>query len=177
MEKGNGMKGYVQVYTGDGKGKTTAAIGLAVRAVGAGLRVFIGQFVKGMEYSELKALERFAPQLLVRQYGRKSFVHNKPTDEDFRLAREGYEDIRRAINSQQYDLVVLDEANIAVYFSLLTVEDLLALIDGKPDAVELVFTGRKADPRLLERADLVTEMKEVKHYYQKGIVARDGIEK
>jgi len=177
MEKGSGMKGYVQVYTGDGKGKTTAAIGLAVRAVGAGLRVFIGQFVKGMEYSELKALERFAPQLLVRQYGRKSFVHNKPTDEDFRLAREGYEDIRRAINSQQYDLVVLDEANIAVYFSLLTVEDLLALIDGKPDAVELVFTGRKADPRLLERADLVTEMKEVKHYYQKGIVARDGIEK
>ena len=171
------MKGFVQVYTGDGKGKTTAAIGLAVRAVGAGLKVFIGQFVKGMEYSELKALERFAPQLLVRQYGRKSFVHNKPTDEDFRLAREGYEDIRRAINSQQYDVVILDEANIAVYFSLLTVEDLIALIDGKPDSVELVFTGRKADPRLLERADLVTEMKEVKHYYQKGIVARDGIEK
>jgi len=171
------MKGFVQVYTGDGKGKTTAAIGLAVRAVGAGLKVFIGQFVKGMEYSELKALERFAPQLLVRQYGRKSFVHNKPTDEDFRLAREGYEDIRRAIISQQYDVVILDEANIAVYFSLLMVDDLLALIDGKPDAVELVFTGRKADPRLLERADLVTEMKEVKHYYQKGIVARDGIEK
>ena len=171
------MKGFVQVYTGDGKGKTTAAIGLAVRAVGAGLKVFIGQFVKGMEYSELKALERFAPQLLVRQYGRKSFVHNKPTDEDFRLAREGYEDIRREIYSQQYDVVILDEANIAVYFSLLMVDDLLALIDGKPDAVELVFTGRKADPRLLERADLVTEMKEVKHYYQKGIVARDGIEK
>jgi len=171
------MIGYVQVYTGDGKGKTTAAIGLAVRAVGAGLTVFIGQFVKGMEYSELKALERLGPQLLVRQYGRKSFVHNKPTDEDFRLAREGYEDVRRAINSQQYDLVILDEANIAVYFSLLTVEDLLALIDGKPDSVELVFTGRKADPRLLERADLVTEMHEVKHYYKKGIVARDGIEK
>jgi cob(I)alamin adenosyltransferase len=177
MKKGNGMKGYVQVYTGDGKGKTTAAIGLAVRAVGAGLKVFIGQFVKGMEYSELKALERFAPQLKVRQYGRKAFVHNTPTEEDFRLAREGYEDIRRAINSKQYELVILDEANIAVYFSLLTVEDLLALIDGKPDSVELVFTGRKADQRLLERADLVTEMTEVKHYYQKGIVARDGIEK
>ena len=171
------MKGYVQVYTGDGKGKTTAAIGLAVRSIGAGLKVFIGQFVKGMEYSELKALELFAQQLLVRQYGRKAFVHNQPTDEDFRLAREGYDDIRRAINSKQYDLVILDEANIAVYFSLLTVEDLLALIDGKPDSVELVFTGRKADPRLLERADLVTEMKEVKHYYREGIVARDGIEK
>jgi cob(I)alamin adenosyltransferase len=167
----------VQVYTGDGKGKTTAAIGLAVRAVGAGLKVFIGQFVKGMEYSELKAMERFAPQLLVRQYGRKSFVHNKPTDEDFRLAREGYEDVRRAINSKQYDLVILDEANIAVYFALLTVDDLLALVEGKPDSVELVFTGRKADPRLLERADLVTEMNEVKHYYQKGVTARDGIEK
>ncbi len=171
------MKGYVQVYTGDGKGKTTAAIGLAVRAVGAGLTVFIGQFVKGMEYSELKSLERFAPQLLVSQYGRKSFVHNKPTDEDFRLAREGYEDIRRAINSKHYDLVILDEANIAVYFSLLTVDDLLALIDGKPDSVELVFTGRKADPRLIERADLVTEMREVKHYYHHGVIAREGIEK
>jgi len=171
------MKGYVQVYTGDGKGKTTAAIGLAVRAVGAGLKVFIGQFVKGMEYSELKALERFAPSLLVRQYGRKSFVHNKPTDDDFRLAREGYEDVRRVINSKQYDLVILDEANIAVYFSLLTVEHLLALIEGKPDSVELVFTGRKADPRLLERADLVTEMHEAKHYYHKGVVAREGIEK
>ena len=171
------MKGYVQVYTGDGKGKTTAAIGQAVRAVGAGLKVFMAQFVKGMEYSELRSLERFAPQLLVRQYGRKSFVHNKPTDVDFRLAREGYEDVRRAINSEEYDLVILDEANIAVYFSLLTVDNLLTLIDGKPDSVELVFTGRKADPRLLERADLVTEMKEVKHYYNKGIVARDGIEK
>jgi cob(I)alamin adenosyltransferase len=93
------------------------------------------------------------------------------------MAREGYEDIRRAMNSKQYDVVILDEANIAVHFSLLSVDDLLALIDKKPDSVELVFTGRKADPRLLERADLVTEMKEVKHYYQKGIVARDGIEK
>src|SRR4030042_2696092 len=104
------MRGYVQVYTGDGKGKTTAAIGLAVRAVGAGLKVFIGQFVKGMEYSELKALERFVPQLLVRQYGRKSFVNNQPTADDFRLARDGYEEVKRVINSAQYDLVILDEA-------------------------------------------------------------------
>jgi len=171
------MKGYVQVYTGDGKGKTTAAIGLAVRAIGAGLKVFIGQFVKGMQYSELKSLERFAPQLKVRQYGRSAFVHNKPTENDFRLAQEGYEDIRLAIRSTEYDLVTLDEANIAVYLSMLTVDNLLALIDEKPDSVELVFTGRKADPRLLERADLVTEMQEVKHYYQKGVTARDGIEK
>ena len=171
------MKGYVQVYTGDGKGKTTAAIGLAVRAVGAGLQVFIGQFVKGMEYSELKSLERFSPQIKVKQYGRAKFVHSKPAKEDFAAAREGYKEIKGIIKSGQYDLVILDEANIAVYFKLLSVEDLLALIDEKPESLELIFTGRKADPKLIEKADLVTEMKEVKHYYSKGVLAREGIEK
>lgn len=171
------MKGYVQVYTGDGKGKTTAAIGLAVRAVGAGLKVFFAQFVKGMDYSELKALERFSPQLIVKQYGRKAFVHNKPTPEDMSLARRGYEEIKEAIASRRFDLVILDEANIAVYFALLTIGDLLALIDMKPESVELVFTGRKADPALIARADLVTEMKEVKHYFREGVSAREGIEK
>jgi cob(I)alamin adenosyltransferase len=171
------MKGYVQVYTGDGKGKTTAAIGLALRAVGAGLKVFMGQFVKGMEYSELKSLARLAPELVVKQYGRERFVHNKPQEEDFRAGRAGYEEVKKIIQSAQYDVVILDEANIAVYFQILSVEDMLALIDEKPDSVELVFTGRKADPRLLEKADLVTEMKEIKHYYSKGITAREGIEK
>jgi len=171
------MKGYVQVYTGDGKGKTTAAIGLAVRAVGAGLKVFLGQFVKGMEYSELKSLERFSQQMKVKQYGRAEFVHNKPKEEDFVAARSGYEEVKGIIKSGQYDLVILDEANIAVYFKLLSVEDLLALIDEKPESVELVFTGRKADPQLIEKADLVTEMKEVKHYYSEGVAAREGIEK
>ena len=141
------------------------------------MKVFIGQFVKGMEYSELKSLERFSPQIVVRQYGRAKFVHSKPTDEDSAVAREGYEEIKGIIKSGQYDLVVMDEANIAVYFKLLSVEDLLALIDEKPDSVELVFTGRKADPKLVEKADLVTEMKEVKHYYSEGVVARGGIEK
>jgi len=171
------MRGYVQVYTGDGKGKTTAAIGLAVRAVGAGLKVFVGQFVKGMEYSELKSLERFAPQLKVKQYGRAKFVHSKPTEEDFAAARAGYEEIKGIIKSGQYDLVILDEANTAVYFKLFPVEDLLTLIDEKPDSVELVFTGRKAAPQLIEKADLVTEMKEIKHYYSEGVLARKGIEK
>ena len=171
------MKGYVQVYTGDGKGKTTAAIGLALRAVGAGLKVFMGQFVKGMEYSELKSLARLAPELVVKQYGRERFVHNKPQEEDFSAGRAGYEEVKKIIQSAQYDVVILDEANIAVYFQILSVEDMLALIDEKPDSVELVFTGRKADPRLLEKADLVTEMKEIKHYYSKGITAREGIEK
>jgi cob(I)alamin adenosyltransferase len=171
------MKGYVQVYTGDGKGKTTAAIGLALRAVGAGLKVFMGQFVKGMEYSELKSLARLAPELVVKQYGREKFVHNKPQEEDFLAAKAGYEEVKKIIQSAQYDVVILDEANIAVYFQVLSVEDMLALIDEKPDSVELVFTGRKADPRLLAMADLVTEMKEIKHYYSKGITAREGIEK
>jgi len=171
------MKGYVQVYTGDGKGKTTAAIGLAVRAVGAGLKVFLGQFVKGMEYSELKSLERFSPQMKIKQYGRARFVHSKPTEEDFAATRAGYEEVKKIIKSGQYDLIILDEANIAVYFKLLSVEDLLALIDERPESVELVFTGRKADPRLIEKADLVTEMKEIKHYYSGGIAAREGIEK
>jgi len=171
------MKGYVQVYTGDGKGKTTAAIGLAVRAVGAGLKVFIGQFVKGLDYSELKSLERFSPQINVKQYGRAKFVHSKPAEEDFTVARAGYEEIKEIVKSGLYDLVILDEANIAVHFKLLSVEDLLALINEKPDSVELVFTGRKADPKLVEKADLVTEMKEVKHYYSEGVIAREGIEK
>ena len=171
------MRGYVQVYTGDGKGKTTAAIGLAMRAVGAGLKVFIGQFVKGMYYSELKSLSQLSPQLIVKQFGREKFVHNKPSEEDVQAARAGYEEVRALIKSGQYDLVILDEANIAVYFKLLTVDDLLALIEEKPESVELVFTGRKADPLLLEKADLVTEMKDVKHYYNQGIKAREGIEK
>ena len=171
------MRGYVHVYTGDGKGKTTAAIGLAIRAAGAGLKVFMGQFVKGIEYSELKSLSRFYPQIVVKQYGRKEFVHGKPSAEDIKAARAGYDEIRSVINSAQYNLVILDEANIAVYFGLLAVEDLVRIIEERPDSVELVFTGRKAAPQLLENADLITEMKDVRHYYTKGVIAREGIEK
>ncbi len=171
------MKGYVQVYTGNGKGKTTAAIGLAMRAVGAGLKVFIGQFVKGMYYSELKSLSKLSPQLVVKQFGRETFVHNKPSEEDVRAARKGYEEVKALIKGGEYDLVILDEANIAIYFNLLTVDDLLSLIEEKPESVELVFTGRNADPRLIEKADLVTEMKDIKHYFEDGVRAREGIEK
>jgi len=170
-------KGYVQVYTGDGKGKTTAAIGMAVRAVGAGLKVFMGQFVKGMHYSELQSLKRFSPRVMVKQYGREKFVHGKPTEEDHAAARSGYDEIREIIKSGTYDLVILDEASVAVHFKLLSVEDLLTLVNEKPESVELVFTGRKADQQLIEKADLVTEMKEIKHYYGEGVVAREGIEK
>ncbi|NLX86035.1 MAG: cob(I)yrinic acid a,c-diamide adenosyltransferase [Clostridiales bacterium] len=172
-----GMKGYVQVYTGDGKGKTTAAIGLAVRAVGAGLKVFIGQFVKGMHYSELDALKRFHPDIVIKQYGRGCFIEREPSEEDISSAREGLEDIRRAVLSGEYDLVILDEANIAVFFGLIPAMDFVKLIEARPEGVELVFTGRRAPQEILERADLVSEIKEIKHYYQKGVPARKGIEK
>lgn len=169
-------KGYVQVYTGDGKGKTTAAIGLALRAAGAGLHVFIAQFVKSGRYSEIEALERFSDLIVCRQYGRGCWLRGKPSEEDVNAAREALTEIREIIRSGKYELVILDEANIATYFELFSVEALLDLIDAKPERVELVFTGRRADPRLIERADLVTDMREVKHYYQQGVQARHGIE-
>jgi len=171
------MRGYVQVYTGDGKGKTTAALGLAIRAVGAGLRVFIAQFVKGMEYSELKALRKFSDSIVVRQYGRDCFIYRGPEEKDRELAREGLQEVQEVVAGGQYDLVILDEANIATYFNLFPMEDLLELIRRKADRVEIVITGRRADARVIEAADLVTEMKEVKHYYRKGVQARDGIER
>jgi cob(I)alamin adenosyltransferase len=175
--KGGKLKrGYVQVYTGDGKGKTTAALGLALRAAGAGLRVFIAQFAKAMPYSELKALERFDDLITVKQYGRRCFIHEKPEQADVNAARNGYRESREALGSGEYDLVILDEANIAVHFNLFSEEELLDLIDAKPENVELVITGRKAPKSLVERADLVTEMKEIKHYYEKGVEARKGIE-
>lgn len=171
------MKGYVQVYTGDGKGKTTAALGLALRAAGAGLKVYFAQFIKGMKYSEHAALEELASSITVKQYGRKCFIKDEPKEEDIRAAREGLMEVRDIMLSGRYQVVVLDEANVAVRYNLFSVEDLLDIIRIKPDDVELIITGRDAAPRIIEAADLVTEMKEVKHYYQKGVYARDGIEK
>ncbi len=171
------MKGYVQVYTGNGKGKTTAAIGLAIRAAGAGLGVFIAQFVKCGKYSEILALEKMSEHITCRQYGSGCWLQSTPNDNDKALAGEGLADARRVIESGQYDVVILDEANIATYYGLFGPQALLDLIDIKPAHVELVLTGRYAAAELLERADLVTEMKDVKHYYQtQGIAARTGIE-
>ncbi len=170
------MKGYVQVYTGNGKGKTTAALGLAIRAIGAGLNVFIGQFVKGMEYSEIKTLTQKLDNIKVKQYGLRCFIRKEPTQEDIKAAQDGLKEVINIIQSGKYDVVILDEANIAVYYNLFKVEDLLEIIDGKPDHVELIITGRNAKKELLERADLVTEMKEIKHYYNHGVNARKGIE-
>lgn len=171
------MKGYVQVYTGDGKGKTTAALGLALRAVGAGFRVYIAQFLKGMEYSELISIKRFSDLITLRQYGTKCFINGKPGDEDFRLTKLGLDESKKAILSGEYKIVILDEANVAVHFGLMKLESLIELIRIRPEDVELVITGRYARPELLEKADLVTEMKEIKHYYASGVQARTGIEK
>lgn len=170
-------KGYVQVYTGEGKGKTTAALGLALRAAGAGLKVFIAQFIKDEICSEHKALERFSDLISIRQYGQGMFIGRKPDDADVAAARKGMDEIRQAVLSGAYDLVILDEANVAVHFGLIKVEDLLGLMREKPAGLELVVTGRYADSRIIAEADLVTEMREVKHYFKEGIQARRGIEK
>ncbi len=170
-------KGYVQVYTGDGKGKTTAALGLALRAAGAGLKVYIGQFIKGMHYAELDALKRFEDLITIKQFGSGCFIHGDPTQEDVELARQGLRLMKDVVIAGDYDVVILDEANVAVFFGLFTTQDLLDVMDVKPEHVELVFTGRRAPQELIDRADLVTEMREIKHYYTQGVEARTGIEK
>ena len=169
--------GYVHVYTGNGKGKTTAALGLALRATGAGLHVWIGQFVKGMEYSEIKALRRFGDMITVRQFGRGCFIRRQPDRADIEAGQCGFNETKTVITSGEYDVVILDEINIATHFHLLEVDDLCALIDARPPHVELILTGRCADKKVLEKADLVTEMHEVKHYFNKGVFARCGIER
>ncbi len=171
------MNGYVQVYTGDGKGKTTAAIGLAVRAAGAGLKVFIAQFIKQGDYSEIKTLRKLSDMITVEQYGMGRFVDGKPIKEDFAIAAEGLKRVRQVMHSGKYDVVILEEANVAVSYGLITEQQLLDMITAKPDEVEMVITGRNASPLVLDRADLVTEMRPVKHYYNKGVKARLGIEK
>lgn len=170
------MKGYVQVYTGDGKGKTTASLGLAVRAAGAGLNVFIVQFMKQGNYSEIKALSKF-DNISVEQYGAGKFVKGKPSEDEKASCQEGYQRLCSIIQAGEHDLVIAEEANVACMCNLLSEEELLHLIKLKPDHVELVFTGRGATPKVKDRADLVTEMREIKHYYKQGVVARVGIEK
>jgi cob(I)alamin adenosyltransferase len=170
----------VQVYTGNGKGKTTAAFGLALRAAGRGLRVYIGQFMKGSEYGELKGAAMLGGLVTVEQHGSAECIplRDPPDDKDVALARAGLERCREALASGDYRIVVLDEACVAVRFKLIGEADLMALVDARPADVELVFTGRYAPQSLIERADLVTEMNDVKHYYDtEKLLARDGIER
>jgi len=170
------MKSYIHVYTGNGKGKTTAAFGLALRAAGAGMKVFIGQFVKGKPYNENIAIARYLKNITVQQYGLGCFIVNTPTDDDIRAARKGLDEISEIIKAGKHDLVIMDEVNIALYYKLFDVHLLTEIMKTKPDHVELVLTGRYAPQEIIDMSDLVTEMKEVKHYYQQGVEARKGIE-
>ena len=169
-------KGYIQVYTGNGKGKTTAALGLALRAAGAGYKVFIAQFIKQRHCSEHKALERFSDLVTVKRYGRGCFRGRVPGKSDFESAAKGFEEIRAVIAANDYDVVILDEINIALHYGLIHIEEVLDLMEKKPSRMELVLTGRYADSRIIEKADLVTEMKDVKHYSSRGVKARTGVE-
>lgn len=170
-------KGYVQVYTGNGKGKTTAAIGLAVRAAGAGLRTFIAQFIKNRKCSEHALLDELRDRITVKQFGKGLLLRKKPSPGDIQAAQAGYGEVKEKLLSREYDVVILDEGNVAVHYGLISAQDVLDLISLKPKDVELVITGRHASEQLMEAADLVTEMREIKHYHSRGVEARRGIEK
>jgi cob(I)alamin adenosyltransferase len=170
------MSGCVQIYTGDGKGKTTAATGLAVRAVGAGRRVFIGQFIKAKDSHEMALLRERCPEVTVEQFGQGRFIRGNPTPDDIAMARQGIERLREVLTGGVYDVVVADEANGALGAGVIELDALLGLLDVRPSDVELVITGRNAPQELVDRADLVTEMRKVKHGFDTGIPAREGIE-
>jgi len=171
------MKGYIQVYTGDGKGKTTAALGLALRAAGAGLRVFVAQFLKLGDYSEIAALKRMADLITVEQFGLGRFIRGAPDAEDIAAACRGLARVKEIFAAGRHAVVILDEANVAAACGLFSAVDLMDLIRARPEGVEVVLTGRNAAAAILAQAGLVTEMKALKHYYQAGVAARVGIEK
>ncbi|MCW9066594.1 MAG: cob(I)yrinic acid a,c-diamide adenosyltransferase [Ignavibacteriaceae bacterium] len=171
-------KGFVQIYTGNGKGKSTAAIGQAVRAAGFGARTYIAQFMKEFPYNELISLKYLSKWITIEQFGGDEFVYKKelPGEEELTKARKGLLTSKEKMLSGDYDLIILDEAIVAIYFKLIETKDLIEFIKTKPTNLEIILTGRYCPEELIELADLVTEMKEVKHYYQKGITSRKGIE-
>ena len=176
-------KGYIHIYTGNGKGKTTAAFGLALRAVCAGKRVYIGQFIKSMEYNEnrlttlLERADDTFGSLKIELLGRGCFLTDGPQAEDIRLAQEALRHCAEILRSDAYDVVILDELCIALCFHLLSAEEVLAVLRIRNPRLEVVITGRKAPQALIDAADLVTDMQEVKHYYQQGVLSRDGIDR
>jgi cob(I)alamin adenosyltransferase len=179
MERDRGKsKGMIQVYTGTGKGKTTAALGLAMRAFGHGLKIYVIQFMKGnIRYGEVETARHLSPNFVIQQMGRETFVdRNNPDEIDIELAQRAFQLAKEVIAGGEYDIVVLDEINVAVDYGLISLDALLDLLDSKPAHVELILTGRDAKREVIERADLVTEMVEVKHYYREGIPSREGID-
>lgn len=167
----------IHIYIGNGKGKTTAALGLALRAVGTGKKVLLIQFLKDGSSSEIKAIRKYLSDFEIEVFGQKGFLNKAQLKKkDFDLAQQGFNFAQKAIQRKRYDLIILDEINMVISLGLLKVEDLLALIKKTPQKIELILTGRQAPKKIIQAADLVTEMKEVKHYYKKGVKARKGIE-
>lgn len=162
----------IQVYTGDGKGKTTASLGLALRAVGAGLKVYIAQFIKNGTYSELKAIKKIK-NIKIEQFGNGCFIRKKPTLEDTKIAEKGFKKIKEIISAKKYNLIILDEINVALSLNLLKTEDVLDLIKNTPAQIELVFTGRNAPSKIIKIADLVSRINNVKHYYKKKYTGKE----
>ena len=165
----------IQVYTGDGKGKTTAALGLALRASGAGLKVYIGQFIKKGGYCELKALKKLK-NIRAEQFGRGCFIKGLPRRQDIELAQRGLEKLEKIIKSKSYDVVIADELNVALKVGLIKLRQVLELLRSAHKKTELIITGRYAHPEVLKIADLVSEVRQIKHYYRKWIKSRIGIE-
>lgn len=171
-------QGFVQIYTGHGKGKTTAALGQALRAAGRGLKTFLVQFIKNCPYGESYSLRFLSNWITLEHYGNEGFIleRKSPADNDIMMAQKALYQARKAMASGKYDIVILDEICIALYYNLLSLEEVFHFLSDKPEHVEIILTGRYCPNQLLEKADLVTEMKEIKHYYQKGVLARKGIE-
>jgi cob(I)alamin adenosyltransferase len=169
--------GLIQIYTGDGKGKTTAALGAALRACGHGMDVYMIQFMKGdINYGELKAAGSL-PNLKIVQFGKPTFVDkDNPADEDIELAQLALDHARIIIEEGEYDVVILDELNVAIDFKLVEIEKVMEILESKPDYVEIIITGRNAKKPIIDMADLVTNMRKIKHYYDNGIGARTGFE-
>lgn len=168
-------KGFIQLYTGNGKGKTSAAFGMALRATMAGKKVYIAQFVKSMKYSETR-IETLLENITIEQFGRGCYLSRDVDDADRQAARDGLRQCQQALRSGDWDLVILDEVTIALHFELFSMADLLRVLDEKATHTEVILTGRYAPQELINRADLVTEMVEIKHYYSQGVLSRPGFD-
>ncbi len=171
-------RGYIQVYTGNGKGKSSAAIGIAVRAAGAGLKTFFVQFMKVFPYSEINSLTKLSEFITLKQYGKDDFIFRKenPNAEEIKETQLGLKEAKAAMHSGEYDLLILDEVCVSIYFKLFTTDEIIDFLKQKPENVEVILTGRYCPDKIIEIADLVSEIKEIKHYFTKGILSRKGFD-